>query len=293
MKRIAICVAAALAIARGAQAAPACSWTTVPANINFGNYSPFGGSLTAASGWGINCVPPATGDLKLSTGGSGTYARAETTGSGSLAYNLFRDAAGSIIWGDGTSGTQFATFTGTPGNKDFAGSIFGIIPAGLDGPPGTYTDTIQATLSGTWGSDSRFFTVSVTILAECNVSTSPLTFGNYDPVVTNAASNLDNTTLVNVYCTKGTPVTVTLDNGTWASGTTRRLKSAAGNFLTYEMYKDAARGVIWNGTNTNTGTSTSKLTPINNGFTVYGRVPSAQDIPAGSYSDTVTVTVNY
>ena len=31
---------------------------------------------------------------------------------------------------------------------------------------------------------------------------------------------------------------------------------------------------------------------INNGFTVYGRVPGGQDVPAGGYGDMVTVTVN-
>jgi spore coat protein U-like protein len=59
------------------------------------------------------------------------------------------------------------------------------------------------------------------------------------------------------------------------------------------MYKDAARTITWNTTNTNTGTATSKLTAINGGFTVYGRIPAAQDVRAGSYSDTVQVTVNY
>ncbi len=296
MKRIAIAIAAVLMISRTAHGAASCSWTTVPANINFGNYSVFGGALTATSGFSINCVPPASTTLKLSTGGSGSFSRLLNKASvpaGTLGYNLYMDAANAIVWGDGTSGTQFLSFTGTAGNKDYAGTIYGYIPAGLDGPAGTYTDTIQATLSGTWGTDSRFFTVTATIIAECNVSTSPLNFGNYDPVVTNGAAPLDNTTLVNVYCTKATLATVSLDNGTWVTGTTRRLKSAAANFLTYEMYKDSGHGTIWNAVNTNSGTSASKLTAINGGFTVYGRIPGGQDIPAGAYGDTVTVTVNY
>jgi len=230
----------------------------------------------------------------LSKGASTTYSRfMNGSPSGTLGYNLFRDAAGTIIRGDGTSGTQYLTFAGTPGNKDYAGNIYGIIPAGLDAPPGTYTDTIQATLSGTWGSISQFFTVKVTILAECNVSTSPLNFGNYDPVVANAAAPLNSTTVVNVYCTAGTPAKVALDTGLWSAGSPRRLKSAAGNFLNYEMYTNSGHTVIWNATNTNNGTSASKLTPINGGFTVYGQLPAGQDIPAGAYSDTVTVTVNY
>ena len=302
MKRISLfSIAVALVAAGNAFGAASCSWTTVPANINFGSYSVFGPQLTANSAFAINCVPPASATLTLSRGGSTTYSRIvskSTAPTGTLSYNLYTDAAGSTVWGDGTSGTQYLTFTGTPGNKDFAGSIYGILPATVlnDGPPGTYTDTIQATLSGTWGSDSRFFTVTVTIPAECNVSTSPLTFNNYDPVVANAAAPLDATTVVSVYCTAQTPATVSLDNGMSSlpgPPAVRRLKSAAGNFLTYEMYKDSARSVVWNTTTTNSGTSTSKNVAINGGFTVYGRIGQNQDVPAGAYGDTVTVTVTY
>ena len=38
---------------------------------------------------------------------------------------------------------------------------------------------------------------------------------------------------------------------------------------------------------------TSKLTPINGGFTAYGRIFQAQDVRADSYTDTILVTVNY
>ena len=89
-----------------------------------------------------------------------------------MNYNLFMDAANTIIWGDGTSGTQFLTFPSTPGNKTYAGTIYGTIPAGLDVGPGNYTDTIQATLNWGSGLDQRFFTVNATVLSECTVSTS-------------------------------------------------------------------------------------------------------------------------
>lgn len=299
MKRIALFSITVAFFASRAYGAASCTWTTVPANINFGVYSVFGPQLTANSAFAINCVPPASATLTLSRGGSTTYSRIvskSTAPTGTLSYNLYMDANGSNIWGDGTSGTQYLTFTGTPGTKDYAGTIYGILPASIlnDGPPGTYTDTIQATLSGTWGSDSRFFTVTVTIPAECNVSTSSLNFNNYDPVVANAATPLDATTVVSVFCTAQTAATVSLDNGLWVTGlSTRRLKSAAGNFLTYEMYKDSGRTVVWNTTNTNSGTSTSKTVAINGGFTVYGRIAQNQDVPAGSYGDTVTVTVTY
>lgn len=295
MKRI-LMAAAVFAVATSARAVT-CTWRAVPTNIAFGTYSVFGGAVTATSSFRIRCSPPGFGNVTLSRGASATYARAmpnTATPADTLGYNLYRDAAGLNTWGDGTSGTTYFNFVPTPGDTERTVTIFGIIPANLDAVPGTYSDTIQATLSWGGGSDSRFFTVTANILAECSVQTAPLNFGNYDPVGANAATALTNTSIMQVFCTKGTNVTVTLDNGLWAAGATRRMRHATNaDLLTYEIYKDASRTIVWNTTNTNAGTSTSKVTAINGGFTAYGLIPAAQDIRAGNYGDTLQVTVNY
>jgi spore coat protein U-like protein len=294
MKKILIAVAA-LVIAPAAYAVN-CSWRANPTNINFGTYSVFGGAVTGTSSFGIRCSPPGSATVTLSRGGSPTFARymaGTVTPANTLGYNLFLDAATLNTWGDGTSGTQYTTFTPTPGNTDITLTIFGKIPANLDAPPGTYMDTIQVSMNWDGNVDSRFFTVQAIVDAECTVATTPLNFGNYDPVVAHASTPNTNTSLVNVYCTKGTFVSVTLDNGLYAIGAARRMRAPSGDLLNYEMYKDASRTITWNTTNTNTGTASSKLTAINGGFTVYGRIPAAQDVRAGSYSDMVQVTVNY
>ena len=273
-----------------------CNWTNPIANMNFGTYSVFSGSaLTATSAFKLTCTVGDTGRVKLTTGGSGSYSprkMAHTAApAANLNYNLYRDAANLLTWGDGTGGTTFLTFTATAGNTVLTGFVYGTIPAGQVVPNGTYLDTIQVHLTSASGNDDSSFTVTAAVQTECTVSTAPLNFGAYDPVSANAVAPRDTTGTVNVYCTAGTFVTVTLDNGLWASGTNRRLKAVS--FLTYEIYKDAARSVIWNVANTNTGTSTSNVIPINGGFTAYGRIFAGQDVPAGSYSDTILVTVNY
>ncbi len=275
-----------------------CQWNIVPTNINFGSYSAFSTSpVTATSSFQIQCTPPAVGTVTLSRGSSATYnprTMIRTTAPAlTMNYNLYRDAANTIIWGDGTSGTQYLTFVPVPGNITLAGTIYGTIPAGLDVGPGTYTDTIQATLNWGTGIDQRFFTVTATVPSECTVSSGTVNFGAYDPVAANATSPKDSTGTVNVYCTVGTLATVALDLGTHASGSTRRMLGTSGDLLTYEVYRDSARTAVWNTTNTDSGTSTSKLVPINSGFIAYGRIPAAQDVRIGSYSDTVLVTVNY
>jgi spore coat protein U-like protein len=275
-----------------------CSWDIVPTNINFGTYSAFSTTpVTATSAFQFTCTPPAVATMTLSRGASATYnprIMTRTTAPAlTMNYNLYMDAANTIIWGDGTSGTQFLTFPSSPGNKTDAGTIYATIPAGLDVGPGTYTDTVQVTLN--WGSGflQQFITMTAIVSAECTVSTTSLSFGAYDPVAANAATPLDSTGSVKVYCTNGTLATVSLDLGTHASGATRRMLTGVSNFLTYEVYRDAARSVVWNTVNTDSGTSTSKLTPINGGFIAYGRIPAAQDVTMGSYSDTLLVTVNY
>lgn len=299
MRRIALffLIAGALLVPRTGRAIN-CSWDIVPTNMNFGNYSPFSPTpVTATSAFQFNCTPPATATLILSRGSSPTYnprtMRRTVAPVYTMNYNLFMDAANTIIWGDGTSGTQYITFTSQPTNRTFAGTIYGTIPANLDVAPGTYTDTIQATLNWGTGSSQQFFTVTATVAAECTVSTTAVNFGTYDPVSANAATPLDSTGTVNVYCTAGTLATVALDLGTHVSGSTRRMLGTTGDFLTYELYSDAAHTIVWNSVNTNTGTSASKNTAINNGFVAYGRVPAAQDVGIGAYSDTVLVTVNY
>jgi spore coat protein U-like protein len=186
------------------------------------------------------------------------------------------------------------TLTPAAGGTTWNGTIYGTIPVGANASFGNYTDSIQASIIlGGGTNDQNNFTVMANVQPECTVSTSAVNFGGYDPVSANAATPKDSTGTVNVYCTVSTTATVTLDLGTNASGTTRRMLGSTGDFLAYELYRDAGRTVIWNTVNTNSGTSTSLITPINGGFTAYGRIFSGQDVGVGSYSSTVTVTVNY
>jgi spore coat protein U-like protein len=133
------------------------------------------------------------------------------------------------------------------------------------------------------------FTVSATVSANCSIAAGALAFGSYDPVAANASTDLDQTSTITVACTKGSTGVVSLDNGSNASGSTRRMKAGA-NYLSYEMYNDAGRSTVWNATNTVSYTAASKAST---GLTLYGRVASGQDIPVGSYSDTVVATITF
>jgi len=134
--------------------------------------------------------------------------------------------------------------------------------------------------------------VTATVTNNCTISTTPLAFGAYDPVVANASANLDGTGGIVVACTKGASADIGLGLGANASGATRRMVSA-GNYLNYELYKASDYAAVWGNSGTaqlNTGAAPSKTART---FTVHGRVASNQDVPAGSYSDTVVATVNF
>jgi spore coat protein U-like protein len=135
--------------------------------------------------------------------------------------------------------------------------------------------------------------VSATVTNNCTISTAALAFGSYDPVVAHASTNLDGTGTVTVACTKGATSTVGLGLGSNASGSTRRMTDGATNYLTYELYSDSGRTTVWGDAGAglyNPGAAPSKVA---RNFTVYGRVVSNQDVPAGSYNDTVVATVNF
>lgn len=157
------------------------------------------------------------------------------------------------------------------------------------GAAGLCAISSRAVLAGT---ATTSLSVTATVANNCTISTAALAFGSYDPIVTHASANLDGTGTTTITCTKGAVTTVGLNLGSNASGSTRRMASGS-NYLTYEIYKDSARTQVWGSSGADlydTGTAPSKAPRT---FTAYGRVTSAQDVPAASYADTVTATVNF
>jgi spore coat protein U-like protein len=135
--------------------------------------------------------------------------------------------------------------------------------------------------------------VSATVTNNCTISTAALAFGSYDPVVANASANLDGTGTVTVACTKGSTATIGLGVGSNASGSVRRMTDGSSNYLTYELYQDSGRSTIWGNAGAGLLSPVAAPSKAARNFTVYGRVTSNQDVPAGSYNDTVVATVNF
>ena len=136
--------------------------------------------------------------------------------------------------------------------------------------------------------DTAEMGVSAEVTATCNVTTSPVAFGNVDVT---SGSNVDATGGISVTCTNGTAWAAAADagNGTGATITDRKMLSGA-NLLNYALYTDSARLVNFGGANTISGTGSGSA----QASTVYGRVASGQTtVPGGSYADSVTISLTY
>jgi spore coat protein U-like protein len=70
--------------------------------------------------------------------------------------------------------------------------------------------------------------------------------------------------------------------------------TSGANLLNYNLYTTTARTTVWGNGTAGTGVLAGTGTGIVQAVTVYGRVASGQtSVPAGSYVDTVSVTVTY
>ena len=131
--------------------------------------------------------------------------------------------------------------------------------------------------------------VRIAIQASCEVvSTSDLDFGT---VATTSAA-IDQSAAITVKCSNSTPFNIGLGGGTSGSVNDRKMSGPGNGFVSYSLYRDSSRTQHW-GDTPGTNTSASTGTGANQTFTVYGRVNSQNTPEPGSYSDVVTVTINY
>lgn len=324
LRRPSLRLALALCVLSGLLPAPAAAQYCQPNNgaISFGTVSPDAvtdtqNNLTytcqsnASTTYFRICVYMAEGDPL-----GGVNPRRMTNYNGAeLKYDFYSDAARTQIIGAPPTGGGFPVYSFTamiPGGYVQAQNVFPLyarVPAGQTSLPAGNVFQSQVNNSvfsyswangsypancntGTGASSVTFYSqVTATVSNACRITlATDLDFGT----VGSLSSNRDQTSTVLVRCPTGTNWRLGLSDGIHASGGVRRMRSAAGNHVNYELYRDAGRSLRWGstlGTDTTNGTGMGEATAVTQ--TVFGRVPAQGAAVSGSYTDTVTVTLTY
>jgi spore coat protein U-like protein len=126
-----------------AQAEANCTISTT--SVAFGSYDVFSATPRDANGTvQIDCTPRENIQVTLSSGSSSVFSpRTLRSGSNILNYNLFRNAARTQIWGDGSAGTSTSSANNV---RNTTLTVYGRVPAAQDAAVGNYADTIVATV---------------------------------------------------------------------------------------------------------------------------------------------------
>lgn len=134
-------------------------------------------------------------------------------------------------------------------------------------------------------------------VSSCTASASGVAFGVYDPTSATALSGMGTVTSSCTGVGALASWTVALSSGVNSSGSFSPRKMKAVRTMSYNLYTDAAHTTIWgDGTAGTTLPSQSVAAFVGTvafPLTVYGLITPNQDLPAGSYSDTITVTITY
>lgn len=131
--------------------------------------------------------------------------------------------------------------------------------------------------------------------AACTIGATGVAFGAYDP---QSGSNDDGVGTIDVDChpSDGAP-TVALSAGNSGTFSARTMLSG-GDSLNYNLYTTTARNVVWGDGFGGSVTVTLTGGSVSGGVrrytrSVFGRVPGSQNVGAGSYGDTITLTVTF
>ncbi|MGL4859764.1 MAG: Csu type fimbrial protein [Enterobacteriaceae bacterium] len=158
--------------------------------------------------------------------------------------------------------------------------------------------TLSLISAGATTTKTATITVAVTVQPSCtagttvqgNVSFGTLNFGTYSSlsrIIT--ATGTQNAGAIQVQCTVGTNYKIVMGTGSNSSTVNPRYLASGANKISYNLYSDNAFQNIWDNV---TGVS-RVATGQQEWVPVYALVPSQSTPAAGTYSDSVQVTVSW
>ncbi|UXY53873.1 Csu type fimbrial protein [Pseudomonas tohonis] len=124
-------------------------------SISFGTYPSLNSIIeaqsvgsSAGSSFGVTCNTGTNYSVALDSGlhATGNQRNMSAGATDVIAYNLYKEAARTTLWGNGSNGGTALAGTGTGANQELV--VYGRVPPQTTPATGTYTDTVQVTI--TW-----------------------------------------------------------------------------------------------------------------------------------------------
>lgn len=132
-----------------------------------------------------------------------------------------------------------------------------------------------------------FSTVISLGASACTINVLDVNFGAYDVF---SLTPLDTTGTIDVSCPVRSSVSITFSTG--AGGYAARYLQQGTTRLNYNLYRNGGRTqILGDGTSGTVFLSANNIR--NRSFTIYGRIPARQNVRAGTYTDTIIVTLTF
>ena len=131
------------------------------------------------------------------------------------------------------------------------------------------------------------------VYAACTVSTTSINFGSYDFLSSAADTGTGHITLS---CSPQANVTIAIGVSLNSGGFYPRMMQhdVSGDTLDYNLYTSAAMMQVWgDGTHGTATVDFRNVKKSNSPIIVYGKIVPLQNVPAGSYSEPLIVTITY
>lgn len=239
----------------------------------------------------INTGQPASNVPQLAGGGY------------TVPYVLCKDSSCSTTYNDGStitwSSTTLLSILGLFSYSDGSLPLYIKTTTGVNVPAGTYTDTItlhwnySLCFAGilvcdyTTGSGTSTIKVTLVVTNDCYID-------NASNILFNQAALPGLFPVVNgnisVRCTLNSTYSLNLTSSVTGTGNWRRMVATVNGTPSYLQYQILRNSTPWTSTNdySAVGSGTSQSIPVTAQVN-----PGQANVPAGSYQDTVTVTITY
>lgn len=250
-------------------------------------------------------------------GGQTSPSRLMKSGNNSLQFNLYQDASYTTVWGSSFFGSDTPlivnlTLGGRASTTQTATLYAQVLSGQTSAVPGTYSDnygqfdtavivnstggnTPPGVCGGSTSSQAYFpFNVTATVTKNCTVSANNLSLGSVAAGTTPSSSS----STLSIACSNTTPYNVGLSptNGN-TSGAGKMTGAASGSSIAYQLYQNSSLTTAWGNNNVTPTSVGNGVAATGSGMTqtltVYAKATGSTDVTPDTYTDTVTVFVNY